>query len=684
MSPRRMLPNTWSPRVLSRLTVIGLIAVLAGMAVLTLYTAFENRQSAREVQHLDDVAHAYSHANAEFMKTQLTAIDVISVPSPETVDAYREQYQAAVAALEELANVGDPGDARLAAEIRSHFAPMAEAFLEVAEEAVASGRDDASDYILSATLIRFSSPDMAEHVFYVPEGAVVTTPGEAVSWQKYVDSLEHFAAGTTAKAAAASDTYTGRQERHASFLVTLNGAGILLALISLWGIRVFGQREARAEAELRQLRQAAHTDVLTGLHNRRAFEEEIERIATRAAGEHGQPALVIVDVDQFKTINDTWGHEHGDQLLCSVAGIMHDAFGDAASIYRIGGDEFAAVSATATREEICRRSEHARTLAQERLGGVTLSLGVVIGERAVLDAGMLVQAADAAMYEAKMHGRNLVSIYEPAAPGPPLFPAAKLQAVRDLLVEEDLHAVFQPMWRLDGHSIFAYEALARPAARYGLAGPGQAFEIAERFGRAAELDRLCLRRILASSHELPEDALLFINLSPFFLTHYTFDAATVRGDIERAGLSAARVVFEITERSPIPPEFVLPAVSSLRAEGFRVALDDVGTGSNGFDMLRTVPFEFIKIDRQVMVGAIDDEKSRAALLAILAFAREAGALAVAEGIENEQLLELVRSLDGGWAEPVRDLVYGMQGFLLGRPAAAFGRPVAPQQVRHVA
>lgn len=683
MYARRFLPNVWTPRVLSRLAAFTLVGVLVAMAGVTFYTVSEDRSSTREVNRIDEIAHAYTGANAEFMKSQLAAIDIISAPTADSLEVYRQRYLAAVAALDAIIRIGEPDDIELATEMKSHYVPMSEAYLQVVEDALTADVDDLSEYIITATVVRFSSPDMAEHLFYIPEGATNRTLGQAVSWGKYVQSLEHFANEKLAAASALSASHESRQQRNASMLFVMNGAGILLALVCLWGIRVFGKREARAEAELRQLRQAAHTDVLTGLHNRRAFEEEIDRIAVRGGDASSQPALVIVDVDQFKSINDTWGHEHGDQLLRAVAAIMHDAFAGAAHIYRIGGDEFAAVFSAAERDDVYDRAERARSLAQERLGGVTLSLGVAVGERALLDAGMLVQAADAAMYEAKMHGRNLVSVYE-AASGQPLFPAAKLQAVRDLLLEGDLQAVFQPMWRLDDRSIFAYEALARPASRYGLSGPAQAFEIAERFGRAAELDRLCLRRTLAAVATLPEGALLFINLSPFFLTHHTFDARTLRADLERAGLSPGRVVFEISERSPIPPEFVLPAVSSLRAEGFRVALDDVGTGSNGFDMLRTVPFEFIKIDRHVMVGALEDEKSRAALLAILAFAREAGALAVAEGIENEQMLELVRTLDGGWVQPIRDLVYGMQGFLLGRPATAFASAARREDVRHVA
>ena len=268
----------------------------------------------------------------------------------------------------------------------------------------------------------------------------------------------------------------------------------------------------------------------------------------------------------------------------------------------------------------------------------------------------------------------MVSVHDAVTGGRALFPASSLHAVNELLAEGDIEAVFQPMWRLDGSAVFAYEALSRPHPRYGLSGPLQAFEIAERFGRAAELDRLCLRSILASVDGLPENALLFINLSPYFLTHRSFDAAALRADVEAVGLEPARVVFEVTERSLIAAEIILPHVLAIREQGLSVALDDVGTGTNGFDMLRKIPFEYIKIDREIVLGAMDDQRSRSALLAILTFAKESGALAVAEGIENDDMLRLVRTLDRGWARPVTGLVFGIQGFLFGRPAQGFIYP----------
>lgn len=683
MNLRKAWSRAWTPRVVSRLAAVTLIGVLLAMAGVTFFTVYQDRESGEELRALNELADAYTRANAEFMKSQLAAVDVLAAPTAANVERFRERYLAAVAALDDIIRIGDPGDVERAAEMKSHFVPMSEVYLEVIEDALAIDVEDRTDYIIATTITRFYDVSMLEHLLYVPEGATVETPGQSISWGKYVQSLEHFSAEKNGEVETLAAALQDRQTRNATLLVFMQGTGVLLALVSLWGIRVFGQREARSEAELRQLRQAAHTDVLTGLHNRRAFEERLDQLGAARSNATGPAGLVMVDVDQFKLVNDTFGHDHGDRLLRAVADIMRDAFGHAAALFRVGGDEFAAIFPSADREDVHARAERARELAKERLGGVTLSLGVAVGDGTMMDASMLVQAADAAMYEAKMHGRNLVSLYDPASSGPPLFPAARVQAVRDLLIEGDLDVVFQPMWRLDGQFIFGYEALARPAPRYGLAGPRQAFEIAERLGRAAELDRLCLRRIFERAHALPGDALLFVNLSPAFLTHHSFDAAAVREEVARSGLDPAFVVFEVTERSSVPAEFIRPAVAALHAHGFRVALDDVGTGANGFDMLRTTPFEFVKIDRQVMLGAVDDEKSRAALLAILTFAREAGSLAVAEGIETDFLLRLVRSLDDGWVQPHRDLVYGMQGFLLGRPAAGFAQESA-SQMPHVA
>jgi EAL domain-containing protein (putative c-di-GMP-specific phosphodiesterase class I) len=318
--------------------------------------------------------------------------------------------------------------------------------------------------------------------------------------------------------------------------------------------------------------------------------------------------------------------------------------------------------------------------AERQLGGVTVSSGVSTFEQDEEDSDLLRQEADAALYDAKMQGRNVVVRYRRKDDEAPLFPAVKIQAVRRLLVEGKVSAVFQPIWMLHTNGVFAYEALSRPDETYGLEGPQQAFDIAERLGHAPELEAICLEQILSEARSLPVGALLFVNLSPSTLGHHSFSADSLLNRVEAAGLQPAQLVFEVTERSQVAPAVIGAAVQELHARGFAVALDDVGTGNSGLEMLRKVEFDYVKVDRSVMVGAqATDGKGRAALMAILAFAAYTKAVVIAEGIEDTALLTLVQEIANVSLQPQNGLIQGIQGqacdavqgYLVGRPEPTF-------------
>jgi EAL domain-containing protein (putative c-di-GMP-specific phosphodiesterase class I) len=249
--------------------------------------------------------------------------------------------------------------------------------------------------------------------------------------------------------------------------------------------------------------------------------------------------------------------------------------------------------------------------------------------------------------------------------GAAIVSTAKLLAVRRLIAERKVGVAFQPIWNLERGTILAYEALARPDDEYGLAGPQEAFDIAERIGRVPELDALCRAAIFARGHELPADVLLFLNLSPQSLDHSLLAGDALVQAVTAAGLTPARVVLEITERSLARPAVVSREARRLRDLGFRIALDDVGAGSTGLEMLRRVPVDYLKIDREIVAGALTDATARSVLAAILAFAREAETRVIAEGIESEAMLDLLDQ--AGRARAGRP-VYGVQGYLTGRPS----------------
>jgi EAL domain-containing protein (putative c-di-GMP-specific phosphodiesterase class I) len=239
-------------------------------------------------------------------------------------------------------------------------------------------------------------------------------------------------------------------------------------------------------------------------------------------------------------------------------------------------------------------------------------------------------------------------------------PLAKRQAVRRLLSERRLTVAFQPIWNFATGTVLAYEALSRPAAEYGLAGPQELFDIAEQMGRAHELDAICVEKILARAAELPPDALLFMNLTPQSLVHDLLTGAILLEAVISAGLEPSRVVLEITERSIVNLAEVVQKAKFLRRMGFRIALDDAGAGNAGLEMLSQLPVDFVKIDRAVVVNALTDQATRSVFVGITTIARESHISVVAEGIENAEMLEFVQQAEVQYA----------QGYLLGRPNEA--------------
>jgi EAL domain-containing protein (putative c-di-GMP-specific phosphodiesterase class I) len=239
--------------------------------------------------------------------------------------------------------------------------------------------------------------------------------------------------------------------------------------------------------------------------------------------------------------------------------------------------------------------------------------------------------------------------------------------VRRLLAEGRVRVAFQPIWDLQRGSIVAFEALARPAPEYGFAGPQEAFDIAERIGHAHDLDAVCRQAILARAAELPSDTLLFLNVSPQTLDHDLLAGTTLAEAVMAVGLTPERVVLELTERSVARLQVVVREAARLHSLGFKLALDDTGAGNAGLEMLSQVPVDVVKIDRGVVVKALTDRAARGVLAGIIAIARETDTYVIAEGIEDQAMLDLVRRM-GARGAGLQVGVQGVQGYLLGRPS----------------
>ena len=407
----------------------------------------------------------------------------------------------------------------------------------------------------------------------------------------------------------------------------------------------------------------ASRDGLTDLPNQRAFHEDLARDMATAARYDDPLSVATIDLDDFKFLNDRHGHPHGDALLRRAAAILSDPrAGDRA--YRIGGDEFAIL---ATRTD----AEGARALGR-RLSrafadaGIAASIGLS-ALRAGDEPETLLGEADAALYEAKRHGGSSIVHYDDISDRVAVTDPEQVRAMHRLLGEGNVTTAFQPIWNLATGVLLGVEALTRPAPEYGLSNPAQAFDVAEQIGRVPDLDGICVRSALRAAPQLPPDVLLFLNIAPQTLDLDCDEDRLLRAVLD-AGLEPGRVVVEVTERFGGRTAPVLKSLRRLRDQGFQLALDDVGTGNSGLEMLREVGAEFVKLDRRIVAGAPVHANARAVLMAMATFARQTGAFVIAEGIEDAGLLDYVRTIDDTLPRESATMIQGGQGYGLGRPA----------------
>ena len=414
--------------------------------------------------------------------------------------------------------------------------------------------------------------------------------------------------------------------------LTAEGPSRLIAVV-----RDITERK-RVDVELRMSEQrafaAARQDALTGIPNRRAWDEELPRALARSRRDGSPVAVAMLDLDNFKAYNDDWGHGRGDELLREVSARWAEPLREVDMLARYGGDEFAVLLPGSTVNE-------ARSVI-ERLRGA--STGVIVfsaglaGWDGVESAESLMARADAALYNSKRGGSSRVAGIATAKERIQGWP----YLIPRLLATRALTAVYQPIRRLDTFELEGYEALARPSGFGVRASVEDLFDAAKRLGYARDLDWLCRRVAVHGATSLPRSALLFINVSVHALLDPLHDVDQMVLLMRWAGRSPDTVIFEISERDPIANLDRLRGVlAAYRAEGFRFALDDVGEGHSTLEVLTTANPEYLKVARS-LACSVQSPGPRSAVQALVTFADSSGAKLVAEGLEtDEQIQRLV-------------------------------------------
>jgi diguanylate cyclase (GGDEF)-like protein len=418
-----------------------------------------------------------------------------------------------------------------------------------------------------------------------------------------------------------------------------------------------------ADAKIKHM---ARYDALTGLPNRTYFHDQMDR-ALAARRRNGEScAILFIDLDQFKQINDTLGHVYGDQLLCAVADRLRTIVRDTDMIARFGGDEFIVLQSST------KKPEEASTLARRIVEGLSepyeidahrlvvgASIGIAMATDEEVTGDVLLQNADMALYRAKFDGRGTWRFFEPAM-------EVKAQARRKLEIDlrqalagEAFDIYYQPLYNLKTNRISTCEALLRwPHPERGMISPGEFIPVAEEMGLIVEIGRWVLRRACIECTKWPNHIRVAVNLSSIQFQRSNI-VADVRDALAYSGLPASRLEVEITESVLLQDtEVTRAALLQLRDDGVRISLDDFGTGYSSLSYLHSLPLHKVKIDRSFLHGLGTNERSRTLLHGVAKLSAELGLSVVVEGIETEQQLAAVaaeKSIDEA------------QGFLFSMP-----------------
>jgi diguanylate cyclase (GGDEF)-like protein/PAS domain S-box-containing protein len=436
----------------------------------------------------------------------------------------------------------------------------------------------------------------------------------------------------------------------------------------------------RKRDELR-LAHMAHHDVLTGLPNRIAFNECIAATLSLAADSGESFAMLSLDLDRFKTVNDVFGHTIGDRLLRELAGRLEQAC-QGAFLARTGGDEFHVItscgaqpaSAEALAEKLCAALD-----ADIDIDGVPLRVGLTVGvaifPQDAADAPTLVANADAALVRAKSERRGSIRFFEQSMDRQLREKRALQQDLRTALGRDEFALHYQPQANIDGE-VNGFEALVRwHHPRYGMIAPNTFIPLAEESGIIIELGEWILRAACREAASWPRPLDIAINLSPVQFQHGDLPKL-VHEVLLETGLAPARLVLEITEGVLIG-EFNrgVAILRRLKHLGVRIAMDDFGTGYSSLSYLQSFPFDKIKIDKSFIANLGHSQEAATIVRAVIALGHGLDLPVVAEGVETKEQLKFLAD------ESCNEI----QGYFIGRPkpiadyADLIGRGPGPEK-----
>ena len=461
----------------------------------------------------------------------------------------------------------------------------------------------------------------------------------------------------------------------AAFLPVAGILEVVLLLLYITLVPILARVSRRLQRHVERIQHQALHDDLTALPNRLHFRERISAAIADWSEESGHVAVLLLDLDRFKEINDTLGHQCGDVLLKELAVRLRAALDDGVLLARLGGDEFGIVVSGTSEEgalalaEDVRASLDAPFVAQRVPLVIEGSIGISLYPTNGDDVDTLIQQADVAMYVAKDKRLGVV-LFEDSLDTSSAAELALMSELRGALEREEIVLHYQPQIDVAGGRVVGMEALVRwEHPERGLLSPGSFIPLVERTGLSTALTEYVLTGVArqmrawrAAGVEI--DVTAAVNLTMFDLLDTSLPGK-VAALLKEAGVPPERLELEITERVIMAdPVRVRSVVEQLKETGVRIAIDDFGTGYSSFSYLKSLPVDVIKIDRSFVMGMMEDESDRAIVRSTIDLAHNLGLRVVAEGVEGKETLDELSRYGCDFA----------QGFYIGRPQP----PASPQ------
>lgn len=472
--------------------------------------------------------------------------------------------------------------------------------------------------------------------FFIVTAALVLVGGITLSWRKLGATLQAFSRLNHRFVAIAGGNLEIKAE-HEAF-------SELNEMVDHFNHMVHNVRERD-----RRLYELAHKDSLTGLGNRSLFLQWIQQ----AVREKKPFGLVFLDLDNFKLVNDSYGHWQGDLLLIKVAEKLEAIAGDTARLARLGGDEFVFI---VQEWDEAQGIEWLQNLSQKMTESVCInnymfsteaSIGVAVFPKDSHDADELLRFADMAMYQTKNRGKNSYCFYDEKMNEKIKRKNEIIESLRDENIFDELFLQYQPIFFADGKRVRGAEALVRwKSAKMGFVSPAEFIPLAEETGRITEIGKWIMNEACKTLAQInfgsKQPYIMAINVSAIQLKEASF-LGEVYDVVKENRVSAEWLELEITETAFIGRlEETLAILQELKKSGVSIALDDFGTGYSSLSYLHGLPIDTLKIDRSLVADVLENKKAQAMLHGIIELSREIGLQAVAEGIETSEQAEFIQ------------------------------------------